>query len=122
RLVRKAVLQAFGSAQAMPRAILDLGGGSLEVNVKVGWVWRGYSLPVGTVRLMETFGLDGAIAEAEAGMERRYTATLMRTIARGATGKGVAAGNGGNAEALAKLVGDGNPVMPSFDLAALEKA
>jgi len=47
---------------------------------------------------------------------------LMHTIARGATGNGLAAATGGNAEALAKIVGDGNPVTPSFELAALEKA
>ncbi|HEX8108896.1 MAG TPA: Ppx/GppA phosphatase family protein [Kofleriaceae bacterium] len=122
RLVRKSVVHSLGPTGTPPRAILDLGGGSLEVNLRYGPTWRGYSLPVGTVRLMETFGLDGAIAEAEAGMVRRYTATLMHTIARGATGNGLAAATGGNAEALAKIVGDGNPVMPSFDLAALEKA
>jgi exopolyphosphatase/guanosine-5'-triphosphate,3'-diphosphate pyrophosphatase len=122
RLVRKSVVHSLGPTGTPPRAILDLGGGSLEVNLRFGSGWRGYSLPVGTVRLMETFGLDGAIAEAEAGMVRRYTATLMHTIARGATGNGLAAATGGNAEALAKLVGDGNPVTPSFELAALEKA
>src|SRR3954471_1538390 len=131
RLVRKAVVHALGPTATPPRAILDLGGGSLEVNLRHGpsgstgalvTGWRGYSLPVGTVRLLETFGLDGAIAEAEAGMVRRYTATLMHTIARGANGNGLAAATGGNAEALAKIVGDGNPVMPSFELAALEKA
>ena len=122
RLIRKVVVHALGPAATPPRAILDLGGGSLEVNLRHGSAWRGYSLPVGTVRLLETFGLDGAIAEAEAAMVRRYTATLMHTIARGAPGNGLAAATGGNAEALAKIVGDGNPVMPSFELAALEKA
>jgi exopolyphosphatase/guanosine-5'-triphosphate,3'-diphosphate pyrophosphatase len=122
RLVRKSVVHSLGPTGTPPRAILDLGGGSLEVNLRYGASWRGYSLPVGTVRLLETFGLDGAIAEAEAGMVRRYTATLMHTIARGATGNGLAAATGGNAEALAKIVGDGNPVTPSFELAALEKA
>ncbi|HET9625918.1 MAG TPA: Ppx/GppA phosphatase family protein [Kofleriaceae bacterium] len=121
RLVRKAVLHAMGPTAAPPRAILDLGGGSLEVNLRHGASWRGYSLPVGTVRLLETFGLDGAIGDAEAGMVRRYTATLMQTVARGVSGSGLAAATGGNAEALAKIVGDGNPVMPSFELAALEK-
>ena len=116
RLVRKAVLHAFGGAQQMPRAILDLGGGSLEVNLKQGSAWRGYSLPVGTVRLLETFGLEGAIADAEAGMVRRYTATLMQPIARAASGVSTAAVTGGNAEALAKIFGE-----PSFELAALEK-
>jgi exopolyphosphatase/guanosine-5'-triphosphate,3'-diphosphate pyrophosphatase len=125
RLVRKSVVHALGPTATPPRAILDLGGGSLEVNLRhgpSGASWRGYSLPVGTVRLLETFGLDGAIAEAEAGMVRRYTATLMHTIARGVSGNGLAAATGGNAEALAKIVGDGNPVMPSFELIALEKA
>lgn len=118
RLVRKAVMQAMGP-QAMPRAILDLGGGSLEVNMKVGSVWRGLSLPVGTVRLLESFGLDGAIGDAEAGMVRRYTATLMHTIARNPL-SGAAAITGGNAEALAKILStDGTN---SFELADLEKA
>ena len=121
RLVRKAVVNALKAGAQAPRAILDLGGGSLEVNLRYGASWRGSSLPVGTVRLLETFGLDGAIGDAEAGMVRRYTATLMQTIARGATGNGLAAATGGNAEALAKILGDGNPVTPSFDLAALEK-
>ncbi|HEU4734168.1 MAG TPA: Ppx/GppA phosphatase family protein [Kofleriaceae bacterium] len=128
RLVRKAVVhalvQALGPAAPPPRAILDLGGGSLEVNLRHGAngaSWRAYSLPVGTVRLLETFGLDGAIADAEAGMVRRYTATLMHTIALGPSGTGVAAATGGNAEALAKIVGDGHPVTPGFELAALEK-
>ncbi|HEU0029352.1 MAG TPA: Ppx/GppA phosphatase family protein [Kofleriaceae bacterium] len=124
RLVRKAVMAALGPAmqQQALRAILDLGGGSLEVNLKQGSAWRGYSLPVGTVRLLETFGLDGAIADPEAGMVRRYTATLMQTVARGGVGSGIAAATGGNAEALAKIVGDGDPIAPAFELAALEKA
>jgi exopolyphosphatase/guanosine-5'-triphosphate,3'-diphosphate pyrophosphatase len=118
RLVRKAVMQALGTQ--VPRAILDLGGGSLEVNLKVGSVWRGHSLPVGTVRLLETFGLDGAIADAEAGMVRRYTATLMHTIAKNGPLSGTAAITGGNAEALAKIISkDGGN---SFELADLEKA
>jgi exopolyphosphatase/guanosine-5'-triphosphate,3'-diphosphate pyrophosphatase len=125
RLVRKSVVHAIPGQNA-PRAILDLGGGSLEVNLRHGAVWRSYSLPVGTVRLLETFGLDGAIGEAEAGMVRRYTATLMHTIAPGVTaglaGNGVlvAAATGGNADALAKIVSSDQGM--SFDLAALEKA
>jgi exopolyphosphatase / guanosine-5'-triphosphate,3'-diphosphate pyrophosphatase len=118
RLVRKAVMQSLGP-HAVPRAILDLGGGSLEVNFKSGSVWRGHSLPVGTVRLLETFGLDGAIAEAEAGMVRRYTATLMHTIAKNGPLSGTAAITGGNAEALAKIIGGESN---SFELADLEKA
>jgi len=121
RLVRKAVSLAFVGASP-PRAILDLGGGSLEVNLRAGASWRGTSLPVGTVRLMETFGLDGAIGEAEAGMVRRYTATLMQPISRNAgAGGAIAAITGGNADALAKLFASGDPAMPGFELADLEK-
>jgi len=112
RLVRKAVSQAMGGPA--PRVILDLGGGSLEVNVRAGSAWRGHSLPVGTVRLLETFGLDGAIGDAEAGMVRRYTATLVTPIARAANGHTTAAITGGNADALAKIFGE-----QGFDLAAL---
>ena len=118
RLVRKAVLQAM--AGSPPKVILDLGGGSLEVSLREGSVWRGNSLPVGTVRLLETFGLDGPIAEAEAGMVRRYTATLINPIARGST-QTLAAITGGNAEALAKIFGDSSAAAPTFDLVELEK-
>ena len=144
RLVRKATIHALGAVHALGtaigsaaalqaaaalRAILDLGGGSLEVNLRsAAGVWRGCSLPVGTVRLLETFGLDGAIGDAEAAMVRRYTATLMQTIAAPGLGGGLAAATGGNAEALVKIVGDsgaaadGSPgAVPGFDLAALER-
>jgi len=119
RLVRKAVVNVMHAGNT-PRAILDLGGGSLEVNLRQGTTWRGFSLPVGTVRLMETFGLDGAIGDAEAGMVRRYTATLMQTISRGVAATGIAAATGGNAEALGKIVGDGS-ASPAFEIAALER-
>ena len=142
RLVRKAVLSAAAKTGVVPKAILDLGGGSLEVNLDRSATpsgpttarrqgagvdqdrgWRGFSLPVGTVRLMETFGLTDAIGDTEAGMVRRYTATLMSSIGRGAgINGGLAAATGGNAEALAKIVGDGDPVSPSFDLITLERA
>lgn len=124
RLVRKAVLHSLGANA--PKCILDLGGGSLEINLRQGshgavGSWRGHSLPVGTVRLLETFGLNHALTEAEAGMVRRYTATLTQTIAQQASDVGIAAVTGGNAEALANLVGDGG-APPSFELSALEKA
>lgn len=126
RLVRKAVLHALGASA--PRYILDLGGGSLEINVRHGASWRGHSLPVGTVRLLETFGLNHALSDAEAGMVRRYTATLTATLTQG-IGVAAAAGGeaataavtGGNAEALAHLLGDGGSPA-GFDLTALEKA
>jgi exopolyphosphatase/guanosine-5'-triphosphate,3'-diphosphate pyrophosphatase len=121
RLVRKAVVQALGPQASTIRGILDLGGGSLEVNMRQGSAWRGHSLPVGTVRLLETFGLDGAIGDSEAGMVRRYTATLMQTIMRNGASD-TAAITGGNAEALAKIIAPNASGMPAFELADLEKA
>ncbi|HUQ01485.1 MAG TPA: HD domain-containing protein [Kofleriaceae bacterium] len=128
RLVRKAVVGAFGTS-IPPRCVLDLGGGSLEVNLRdgsgAGSTWRGYSMPIGTVRLVETFGLHGAIGEAEAGMVRRYTATVVQSVLPprvAGTDVTVAAACGGNAEALARILGDGDPTHPSFELAALERA
>ncbi len=127
RLVRKAVVHAFGST-VPPRCVLDLGGGSLEVNLRDGagaaTTWRGYSLPIGTVRLVETFGLHGAIGDAEAGMVRRYTATVVQSVLPPRGELNVAACCGGNAEALARMLGDGQLVAthPSFELAALERA
>jgi exopolyphosphatase/guanosine-5'-triphosphate,3'-diphosphate pyrophosphatase len=129
RLVRKAVVHAWGES-APPKCILDLGGGSLEVNLRngpTGLQWRGYSLPIGTVRLLETFGLGGALGDAESGMVRRYAATVLDTVLREngerrrGVDVGIAATCGGNAEALAKLVGDQAAERPSYELAALER-
>ena len=123
RLVRKAVVHAFRES-APPRCVLDLGGGSLEVNLRDGQLWRGYSLPIGTVRLLESFGLGGALGDAESGMVRRYAASVIHSVlpARPALAgePGIAAICGGNADALARIVGDG-AARPGFDLAALEK-
>jgi exopolyphosphatase/guanosine-5'-triphosphate,3'-diphosphate pyrophosphatase len=126
RLVRKAVVHAFGPG-APPLCVLDLGGGSLEVNLRNGSVWRGSSLPIGTVRLLESFGLGGngatgVIGDAEAGMVRRYAASVLQTVKVRGGDLGVAAVCGGNADALAKICGDGDPARPSFELLALEKA
>jgi exopolyphosphatase / guanosine-5'-triphosphate,3'-diphosphate pyrophosphatase len=122
RLVRKAVLHTLGASA--PKCILDLGGGSLEINLRQGSAWSGHSLPVGTVRLLETFGLNHALSEAEAGMVRRYTATLTQAISSSSSPSSdlaTAAATGGNAEALAHLLGDGGS-PPGFELAALERA
>jgi len=78
-------------------------------------------MPVGTVRLVETFGLHGAIGDAEAGMVRRYAATVVQSVLPPRVDVNVAAACGGNAEALARILGDGHPTQPTFELAALER-
>jgi exopolyphosphatase/guanosine-5'-triphosphate,3'-diphosphate pyrophosphatase len=128
RLVCKAVVHAFGDTPP-PRCVLDLGGGSLEVNLRDGLgaatTWRGYSLPIGTVRLAETFNMYGSIGDAEAGMVRRYAATVVQRVVQARGGDlSVAACCGGNAEALARILTGGDPAPgthASFELAALER-
>ena len=65
RLVRVGVLGALGE-KISPRLIMDLGGGSMEINLlRQGTVQFSTALPIGTVRLMETFRVTGRMNEAE---------------------------------------------------------
>ena len=117
RLVRRAVTHALAGRHEAS-LIADLGGGSLEVTVKTPGEWVTSSMRIGTVRLLETFGLTGAISEDEAGLLRRYVATQLRAALppeaqAGDTAISVACG--GNADALATLFGstekDGTPAI-----------
>ena len=107
RLVRDAVVAAM-AGQARPPYLVDLGGGSLEVGYEVNGEWESISLPVGTVRMMESFGLTGAISDEEERMVRRLVRGLLvkNGIAsyRQPDAHAIVA-TGGNAEALARLFG-----------------
>ncbi len=109
RLVRKAVLGQFGKRR-QPDMILDLGGGSLEVMRRVGRDWESGSAKIGTVRLLDTFGLRGPISDDERRMVRRFSrATLRLSIDEGIRQVGAAKTAvlcGGNAEFLAGLLGE----------------
>ncbi|HUH04201.1 MAG TPA: HD domain-containing protein, partial [Kofleriaceae bacterium] len=122
RLVRKAVRNAF-RGKPSPVTVLDLGGGSLEINVLNVTRWRAASLPIGTVRLMETFGLHGAIGEDEARMVRRYVTTLIQVFAPDRAGSSFAptAACGGNAERYAKLVGTEKDGLMTLEVSELER-
>lgn len=122
RLIRKAVRNAFRN-RPKPATVLDLGGGSLEVIVRNVARWSSASLPIGTVRLVETLDLGGAIDDEGAAMVRRYVRTLLQTFApnAGDGGFGPIAACGGNAEAYAKLIGEEFEGMAGFGLASLEK-
>ena len=106
-----------------PTTVLDLGGGSLEVNVRNVARWRAASLPIGTVRLVETLGLTGVINEDEASMVRRYVQTLLATFVPQATGDSFApaVACGGNAEAFARLLAEEYDGLAGFSFASLEK-
>lgn len=102
RLVRTAVLSALGP-KLSPRLIFDLGGGSLEVNLlDKGAVETSFTLPIGTVRLMEGCNIEGPISPAQRyDIEARVLGLLHDHLAqRVDLAKGTAVACGGNAEAL----------------------
>ena len=123
RLVRKSVLYAFRDREP-PAVIVDLGGGSLEITTKQKDKWFTSSMRIGTVRLLETFGLSGSISDDEARMIRRFVAsTLHQSIADDNIDPAVmsAAACGGNAEALGELFGFADKRgMLTLKLSALE--
>ncbi|MFN0152311.1 MAG: hypothetical protein ACKVU1_16525 [bacterium] len=122
RLVRAAVRASLGEDLA-PRLIVDLGGGSLELNLmRGGDVERSVTLPVGTVRLMETFDVSGKIdAAMRAALERRIVAKIGRNLSRaGDLSRAVVVACGGNAEALAQIAPGRRPHgIPSLSLRVL---
>ncbi len=105
RLVRVAVLRAMRGLQS-PRFILDLGGGSLELNELRRGVPQGtVGLPLGTVRLMEAYGTRGVIHEHTANDMRRHVVSVLKSAiaSRPGSATALAAACGGNAETLATL-------------------
>jgi len=125
RLVRRAVTHALAGRHEAT-LIADLGGGSLEVTVKTATEWTTASMRIGTVRLLETFGITGVISEDEAGLLRRYVATQLRAALppeAQASDTTISVACGGNADALAQLYGsvdkDGTQVLK---LSALQEA
>ncbi len=105
RLVCSAVHWALGD-RVQPRLIFDLGGGSLEMNFfQDGVLERRVALPLGTIRLMETFSIEGAIDEDNAARLRHHILSLLRSAlpAPPKLSRAMAVACGGNAEALVRL-------------------
>src|SRR5437868_9265514 len=122
RLGREAVLAALGP-EAVPRCIVDLGGGSLEISIlRDHTVEQGAQLPVGTVRLMTTLNLPGVIRPAEAEQVRRYVGALLESklVPRPNLGETIAVALGGNAETLANVApGPRQHGLQTMDLSLL---
>ena len=79
RLVCSAVQWALGD-RVQPRLIFDLGGGSLELNFyQRGILEHRIGLPLGTIRLMETYSIEGAIDEDNANRLRHHILSLLRS-------------------------------------------
>ncbi|MGA9183913.1 MAG: Ppx/GppA phosphatase family protein [Candidatus Acidiferrales bacterium] len=105
RLVCSAVQWTLGE-RIRPRVIFDLGGGSLEVNFfNRGVLERRVALPLGTIRVMETYKIQGAIGEDTAGRLRHHVMLLLRSAmpAPPKLGRATAVACGGNAEALVRM-------------------
>jgi len=126
RLVRTAALAAC-SGKVEPGVILDLGGGSLEVNLMNGaQVRKTVNLPVGSVRLMEMLDVQGRIGPEQRELIRDVVSHHLQRAIRGlspALFRGTqAVACGGNLEALAQIF-PGLPVagMPVLDLRQLRR-
>ena len=105
RLVCSAVQWVLGD-KLQPRLIFDLGGGSLELNFFRGAkLQKRVGLPLGTIRLMETYSLQGAIEEDQAKRLRHHILALLRSAVPSPPrlGNAMAVACGGNAEALVRL-------------------
>jgi exopolyphosphatase / guanosine-5'-triphosphate,3'-diphosphate pyrophosphatase len=105
RLVCAAVHWALGN-RVQPRLIFDLGGGSLELNFfDRGRLQQRVALPLGTIRLMETFAIEGAIDEDHARRLRHHVLSLLRSSmpSRPQLSRSIAVACGGNAEALVRI-------------------
>ena len=105
RLVRVATLRALQNLDP-PRFILDLGGGSLELNeLRQGILRKSVGLPLGTVRLMEAFRVQGAIHEHTADDLRLHVQSVLQSALpnRPRSTAALAVACGGNAETLAGL-------------------
>jgi exopolyphosphatase / guanosine-5'-triphosphate,3'-diphosphate pyrophosphatase len=105
RLGREAVFAALGP-DCQARCIADLGGGSLEVSVlRDHRVQQTAQLPLGTVRLMTTLGLNGHIRPTQAEQVRKYVRALLESKLASCPNlaDGLTVALGGNAETLANV-------------------
>jgi exopolyphosphatase / guanosine-5'-triphosphate,3'-diphosphate pyrophosphatase len=105
RLVCSAVHGALGE-RVRPRLIFDLGGGSLEMNFfHRGTLDRRIALPLGTIRIMETYRIHGAITEDVAGRLRHHVLSLLRSAIPSPPPlkRSIVVSCGGNAEALVRF-------------------
>ena len=105
RLVCAAVHWALGD-KLQPRLIFDLGGGSLELNFfQRGVLEHRIALPLGTIRLMETYSIGAKIGEDNVHRLRHHVLSLFRSALPDPPklSRACAVACGGNAEALVRI-------------------
>jgi exopolyphosphatase / guanosine-5'-triphosphate,3'-diphosphate pyrophosphatase len=124
RLVRSAILGALGE-KLVPRLIVDLGGGSLEINLlRKRMPEKVMALPLGSVRLMETLGIYGAFTEEQCERVQHRVASLLQSFwpSPPDLSSAVAVASGGNAEAFARIIpGPRLNGIPSVNLRLLRE-
>lgn len=105
RLVRSAILGAVGE-RLMPRLIVDLGGGSLEISLlRKRTPEKILALPLGSVRLMETLKIFGSFTEDQCERVEHRVSSLLQSFwpTPPDLSSTLAVGSGGNAEAFARI-------------------
>lgn len=124
-LTSDAICHALGSPQGL-EVVLDIGGGSLEFlwfdeDARVSDV---VSLPLGTVRMRRTLGLEGVLDNDDIeALRRRVIDTLSEHgIEKRKKIKGFAVGAGGNVDDLAEVF-EGKKVrgVPSLDIVKMSQ-
>jgi exopolyphosphatase/guanosine-5'-triphosphate,3'-diphosphate pyrophosphatase len=124
RLGREAAIAALGP-ETPPNCVVDLGGGSLEINIlRDHSILQSAQLPVGTVRLMTTLGIPGTIRPVQAEQVRRYVRALLesRLPNRPNLADQLAVALGGNAETLSNVApGPRREGLPTLDISLLRE-
>jgi exopolyphosphatase/guanosine-5'-triphosphate,3'-diphosphate pyrophosphatase len=124
RLGREAAIAALGPESA-PNCVVDLGGGSLEINLlRDHAILQSAQLPIGTVRLMTTLGIPGVIRPAQAEQVRRYLRALLdsRLPHRPNLAEQLSVALGGNAETLANVApGPRREGLPTLEVSLLRE-
>ena len=124
RLGREAAIAALGP-ESPPNCVVDLGGGSLEINLlRDHTILQSAQLPIGTVRLMTTLGIPGVIRPAQGEQVRRYLRALLesRLPNRPNLADDISVALGGNAETLANVApGPRREGLPTLEVSLLRE-
>ena len=124
RLGREAAIAALGP-ESPPNCVVDLGGGSLEMNLlRDQAILQSAQLPIGTVRLMTTLNIPGVIRPAQEEQVKRYVRALLdsRLPHRPNLADQLSVALGGNAETLANVApGPRREGLPTLEVSLLRE-
>jgi exopolyphosphatase/guanosine-5'-triphosphate,3'-diphosphate pyrophosphatase len=119
KLSRAALLRSVGTAEP-DTLLMDLGGGSLELERAGDGARRGRSLPIGSVRLLETLPtLQAELTPEQFTEARAQVRALLRQHLRAPKKAPTVVGTGGNLDALALLLPVSGSSLPMINLPEL---